>query len=190
MRNQTLRVVGIRLFAIVILGLVTFKSVAQNLFSNNNNVPVNVFSASNNRVNSIELQTINYNDFTQTSLLANKFSSIHVSSPSYLDQNLVFSAPGNFNTVNISIANGGELGDSLFTATSFTGFETKYDAEKFTLTIYGQGDATAWQNLLREVQIITNSNTSTVYCLLNCRNVISIILFLVFFRGYTSNFCI
>jgi hypothetical protein len=43
MRNQTLRVINIRLFAILILGLTTFKSVAQNLFYNNTNLPVNIF---------------------------------------------------------------------------------------------------------------------------------------------------
>ena len=160
MRNQILRLLGVKCFAFIILGLVTFKSVAQNI-NYNSNTPLNKFIATNNSSYAVTSQTVNYNEIIQTGLFANKFSSISQATNTYVDQNLFFSAPGNFNTINISIANGGEIGDSLFINNlTIPGFEANYDYENYLLTITGSGDASVWQNILREVQIFTNSNTS------------------------------
>ena len=41
------------------------------------------------------------------------------------------------------------------------GFEANYDNENYLLTITGSGEASVWQNILREVQIFTNSNTTS-----------------------------
>ena len=160
MRNQILRLLGVKCFAFIILGLVTFKSVAQNI-NYNSNTPLNKFIATNNSSYAVTSQAVNYNEIIQTGLFANKFSSISQATNTYVDQNLFFSAPGNFNTINISIANGGEIGDSLFINNlTIPGFEANYDNENYLLTITGNGDASVWQNVLREVQIFTNSNTS------------------------------
>ena len=50
MRNQILRLLGVKCFAFIILGLVTFKSVAQNI-NYNSNTPLNKFIATNNNSN-------------------------------------------------------------------------------------------------------------------------------------------
>ena len=161
MRNQIVRLFGVKCFAFIILGLVTFKSVAQNINYISNN-PLNKFIATNNKSSyTVTSQAVNYNEIIQADLFANKFSSVIQSANSFVDQNLFFSAPGNFNNIKITIANGAELGDSLF-INNFTipGFEANYDSEKHILNITGSGDASLWQNILREVQIFTNSNTS------------------------------
>ena len=175
MRNQILRLLGVKCFVFIILGLVTFKSVAQNI-NYNSNTPFNKFIVSNNSSYAVTSQAVNYNEIIQTNLFANKFSSIAQATNTYVDQNLFFSAPGNFNTINISIANGGEIGDSLFINNlTIPGFEANYDNENYLLAITGSGDASVWQNILREVQIFTNSNTSVnkviQYSLQNSSNI-------------------
>ena len=176
MRNQILRLLGVKCFAFIILGLVTFKSVAQNINYISNN-PLNKFIATNNNSSyAVKSQAVNYNEIIQADLFANKFSSVIQSTNSFVDQNLFFSAPGNFNNIKITIANGAELGDSLF-INNFTipGFDANYDSENHILNITGSGDASVWQNILREVQIFTNSNTSVnkviQYSLQNSSNI-------------------
>ena len=90
MRNQILRLLGVKCFAFIILGLVTFKSVAQNINYISNN-PLNKFIATNNNSNyAVVSQAGNYNEIIQTNLFANKFSSIAQATNTYVDQNLFF----------------------------------------------------------------------------------------------------
>ena len=76
MRNQIVRLLGVKCFAFIILGLVTFKSVAQNINYISNN-PLNKFIATNNNSSyAVTPQAVNYNEIIQADLFANKFSSI------------------------------------------------------------------------------------------------------------------